>query len=345
MRALDRRHAVLLAVVATGAAACSNASSDPGLNALLRVAGTGSCSPSAGQPSCVQYVPGELTTEAAADSPIVRGISVTTNIVFPGVADRPLSGSARESSAVLIGLPGDIGHWIAPTGIRDTDVTDEVDYIFQTRFSLSPLLPLDPPDRTLVFRAVDAAGQVGPPLSLPIKVIAQTSPIGVSLEGQPLVVSLVWDAEADLDLKVRMPNPLFDPADPKSQPTIDIWTKHRVALPVRGNSELPYTEDEVKDVGQLDYDSNANCVLDGLLQENLIFTQAPPSPKAAPPGTYEVRVDAASLCGQATARWHAYAIANGTDVRGEAYGQAIDIDTQGSHGPATGTLAFTFMVP
>jgi hypothetical protein len=38
-------------------------------------------------------------------------------------------------------------------------------------------------------------------------------------------------------------------------------------------------------------------------------------------------------------------VANGTDVLGEAYGQMGDIDTQGSHGPATGTLAFTFTVP
>ena len=69
------------------------------------------------------------------------------------------------------------------------------------------------------------------------------------------------------------------------------------------------------------------------------------SPKAAPSGTYEVRVDATSLCGQVTARWHAYAITSSGEVLGEAYGQATDIDTQGSHGPATGTLAFTFMVP
>src|SRR5207244_13617059 len=118
-------------------------------------------------------------------------------------------------------------------------------------------------------------------------------------------------------------------------PPIDVWTKHRVALPPLGPADPPYTDDQVKDVGQLDYDSNANCVIDSLLQENVVFTQASPSDKAAPSGTYEVRVDVTSLCGQATARWHAYAIANGSDVLGEAYGQATDIDTQGRHGQAT----------
>jgi len=337
MRALDRRHAVLLALVATGAAACSDASSDPGLNAWLRVVGTGTCSPSAGQPACVQYVPGELTTAAAADAPTVLGINVTTNIVFPGVVDRPLSGSAKGSTAVLIGLPGDIGHWIAPTGLPDTEV--EGAFVFQARFSMSPLLPLDPPDRMIVFRAVDAQGQVGPPLSQPIKVKALASPLGISLDGLPIVITLQWDTEADLDLKVRVPNAV-NPTVP-----IDVWTKHRVALPTPGPADPPYTDAEVDKVGQLDYDSNANCVIDGLRQENVAFQEAAPSPKAAPSGTYEVRVDATSLCGQATARWHAYAIANGTDLIGEAYGQMLDIDTQGSHGPATGTLAFTFMVP
>jgi hypothetical protein len=165
------------------------------------------------------------------------------------------------------------------------------------------------------------------------------SPLAISLDGLPLVITLQWDTEADLDLKVRIPNA----ANPMSP--IDVWTKHRVALPTPGPADPPYTDAEVEKVGQLDYDSNANCVIDGLREEDVAFQEPSPSPKAAPSGTYEVRVDATSLCGQPTARWHVYAIANGTDLLGEAYGQALDIDTQGSHGPATGTLAFSFMVP
>jgi len=327
MRAAVASHRLaLLALVASGVTACSDASSDPGLNALFRLSGTG-----------VQYVPGGLGTEPAADTPTVLAPNLSTNIVFPGASDRPLSGSALGSTAVLIGLEGDIGHWIAPTGLPDTEVEGAFD--FQARFSMSPLLPLDPPDRMIVFRAVDAEGQVGPPLSQPIKVKVLASPLGISLDGLPLVITLQWDTEADLDLKVRIPN-AANPMVP-----IDVWTKHRVALPTPGPADPPYTDDQVAKVGQLDYDSNANCVIDGLRQEDVAFQEASPSPKAAPSGTYEVRVDATSLCGQPTARWHAYAIANGTDLLGEAYGQALDIDTQGSHGPATGTLAFSFMVP
>jgi hypothetical protein len=292
-----------------------SASPDPGLSALLRLSGTG-----------VQFVPWPLTDAPLADAPMMQAINVSTNIVFPGALGRPLSGSAHGSSAVLIGLDGDSGHWVAPTGIPDSETIGAFD--FQTTFSVSPLLPLDPPSRSLLFRAVDAQGNIGPPLSLGIKVQA----LGAA-GGQPLVVTVQWDTEADLDLKLRAPN-TADPSTP-----IDVWTKHRVALPPLGNADPPYTDDQVKVAGQLDYDSNANCVLDGLRQENIVFPVAPPS------GQYEVRVDATSLCGQATARWHAFAVANGTDVLGEAYGQMVDIDTQRSHGPATGTLAFTFTVP
>src|SRR5205823_3114082 len=161
------------------------------------------------------------------DMPTVLVPNLATNVIFPGAVDRSLTGSAVGSSAVLIGLDGDIGHWIAPTGLPDTDVMGAFD--FQARFSISPLLPLDPPDPTL------------------------------------------------------------------------------------GSADPPYEAADVADVGELDYDSTANCVSDGVRQEDVVFTKAAPDPKAAPSGTYEVRVDATSLCGQVTARWHAYAIANGSE--------------------------------
>ncbi|HMF42108.1 MAG TPA: hypothetical protein VKQ32_15650 [Polyangia bacterium] len=337
MRAGSIRRHVLLALAAAGAAACSNASSDTGVNALLRVSGTG-----------VQYVPGTLGTEAAADTPTMQGINIANTIVYPGAIDRTLTGSAIGSTAVLIGLDGDIGHWIAPTGLPDSEFPGGNVFDFSTRFSVSPFLPLDPPDRMIIFRAVDAQGQVGPSLSQPIKIKVLANPLGISLDGQPLVITLVWDSPSNLDLKVRVPN-TTNPASP-----IDVWTKHRVALPTLGPADPPYMDSDVMGVGQLDFDTNANCVIggiqqdnqqDSLYQEDVVFQTAPPSPKAAPSGTYEVRVDAASLCGQVTARWHVYAVANGSTLLGEAYGQATDIDTQGSHGPATGTLAFTFMVP
>jgi hypothetical protein len=256
----------------------------------------------------------------------MQAININNTVVFPGAVGRTLSGSANAATAVLIGLGGDSGHWVVPTASPDTDNPGA--FVFQTTLSFSPLMPTDPVDRSLVFRAVDAQGTIGPPTVLGIKV--QTS--ALSTAGAALAVTLTWDAESDLDLKVRVPS-AADPSKP-----IDVWTRSRVALPPVGNGDPPHTDDEIAAAGQLDYDSNANCVIDGLRQEDVVFPQAPPA------GTYEVRVDAFSLCGQVAARWHALAQA-GDQMLGEAYGQMSDFDARGSHGPATGTLAFTFTVP
>jgi hypothetical protein len=317
VRAVSRRAdlvRLVLLVPLAGAACDGGASSDSGLKAWLRLSGTGT-----------QFFPGELDTTGGSDKPTIEAISISNNIVFPGVSGRSLGGSAIGSSAILIGLEGDVGHWGVPTGTPDGDNPKALD--FSTSLSISPLIPLMPASRAIVFRAVDARQTVGPPMLLPVKI----QPLATS--GQPLVISLLWDTDSDLDLKVRVP----DPADPTMP--IDVWNKSSVALPVLENGDPPYTTDDVKNAGKLDYDSNAQCVLDGLRRENVIFPQTPPS------GTYQVRVDSFSLCGQVAARWHAFAMANGTDLLGEAYGQAGDVDTQGSHGPATGILAFSFTVP
>jgi len=305
----------LALLVSLFAVACDGgASSDSGVNAWLRLSGTGT-----------QFIAGELNATGGSDKPTIEAISISNNIVFPGVTGRSLGGSAIGSTAVLIGLEGDVGHWVATTGTPDGDNPNALD--FATTLSISPLIPLMPASRAIVFRAVDAQQTVGPPMLLPMKI----HPLATN--GQPLVISLLWDTDSDLDLKVRVPN-TTDPTMP-----IDVWNKSSVALPVLQNGDLPYTADDVKNAGKLDYDSNAQCVLDGLRRENVIFPQIPPS------GTYQVRVDAFSLCGQVAARWHAFAMANGTDLLAEAYGQAGDVDTQGSHGPATGILAFSFTVP
>jgi len=302
--------------LAMAIAGCSGgASPDSGIGALLRLANA-------------QYIPGELGTDVTADAPTMAAISVGNIAVFPGATGRTLTGSAY-ATAVLIGLQGDSAHWVTPTGLADA--TNRGAFTFDTPFSLSPLTPLDPPTRALIFRAVDLQGTVGPPMSLNLQIQARA----LSTTPLPLQVTLTWDTEADLDLKLRVPVP--NPA-PGKKPYLDVWTRSRVALPPLPDGSPPYTASDIAAAGQLDFDSNAQCLIDGRLQENIIFPQALPS------GTYEVRVDAASMCGQVAAQWHAYALLNGQMV-GQAYGQDGDVDTQGSHGPATGTLAFTFTVP
>jgi hypothetical protein len=314
MSVADARLARLLLALAPLASGCAGANPDQGLGAQLRLSGA-------------QFVSGELRTQAIASAPTMQSLSIGNITIFPGATGRGVGGSANEASGVLIGLDGDSGHWIVPTGGPDPENMGAL--VFQSTMSFSPLLPLAPAERSLIFRAVDAQGTVGPPMSLGIKVAA----LGTSDAGAiPLEVTLEWDTEADLDLKLRVPNP-----DQPDKP-IDVWNRSPVALPPVASGDPPHTADEIAAAGKLDFDSNAQCTIDGRLQENVVFPQQPPS------GTYQVRVDAFSLCGQVAARWHALAQAGGQTL-GEAYGQMSDLDSRGSHGPATGTLAFTFTVP
>jgi hypothetical protein len=316
------RAAVSTAIVSLLAlGGCSGATADPGLDALVRASGA-------------QFVRGALESDMSAPGPMVTLISTNSTVVAAGFS-RNLTGSASgKATAVLIGLEGDVGYWIVPTGVMDTDSPGN--YTFQTTLAFSASLPTGP--AKLIFRAVDASGQIGASRELQVKV---TEPLPMG----SLVVSLDWDTEADLDLHVTVPNAI-DPNSP-----VVVWAKQPLALPsvdAMGNP-LPHPMMQVMNAGSLDLDSNANCAIDGRRQENLIFpvsTATAPVP-APPSGTYEVRVDAWSMCGQPVARWHAIAVKD-NDVDnplGEAVGQLTDLDASRPHVATSGILAFTFTMP
>ena len=60
-------------------------------------------------------------------------------------------------------------------------------------------------------------------------------------------------------------------------------------------------------------------------------------------GEYIVRVDAFSMCGQASAQWTVtVTAADGSSVRNPATWQVTDADTRGTHGLGAGRLALEF---
>ena len=137
-----------------------------------------------------------------------------------------------------------------------------------------------------------------------------------------LLVSLDWDAPVDLDLHVQFP------ADNDAGFVI-VWAKARSAEP-----NLP---DGGVD-GNLDFDSNEDCQIDGRDRENVVWTGAPPA------GHYIVRVDAFSLCGQMSAAWHAIAYTPQGTV-GEASGVLTDAATREAPTAGAGITAFEFDYP
>ena len=140
-----------------------------------------------------------------------------------------------------------------------------------------------------------------------------------------------------------MPNPLPDPAHPDVT-TVEIWAKAPIGLPpVPGGYDIlndPTMAAEVDAAGKLDFDSNANCIIDGSRQENVVYPQMPPS------GEYIVRVDAFSMCGQAAAQWEVtVTTSDGSAWVNPARWQATDTDTRGPHAAGAGRLAVDFQYP
>jgi hypothetical protein len=286
---------------AFGLAGCGGASSDPGLRALMRVANA-------------QFVPGAWPD--ATDGPDLLSLVNPTNTVRSGQLVQPLSGLAtRDTTAVALFLGGDSGYFIVEPGIEDP--TNDNNLAWSAKASFSPMLPPGP--FTIEARAVNAAGQFGAAQSAMLTAMNAAPPSGM------LVITLQWVQQADLDLRV---------VDPDG---VEIWAKNP-------NSHMPPAPGQPPDPngwmmgGILDYDSNANCVIDGRRQEDVYWMVPPPS------GHYVVRVDAFSMCGEIQANWTLSATLDGNDV-GDASGTMRDNDTMFPHGPGAGVLALEFDVP
>lgn len=259
----------LAAVVASAAAlGCGGANPSLAVDSLFRATGA-------------QFVSGELAPDDQAAGPQVHTIASANNRLYPGVQNKAIAGSVESTAtAVAVGLGGDDGYWIIPTGI--VDLNSPPDLTFSTRGSFSPTLPAG--NYNLVFRAVDAQGQLGPAKIQSLTLAA------APVDGF-FVISLLWGGPADLDLHVIAPAT-------GGPGTEEIWTKKRNSLSSKRTlADGPFTPEEIAAAGVLDFDSNAGCALDGRNNENVVWMQRPPA------GHYIVRVDAASLCGASSVVW------------------------------------------
>jgi len=314
------RRAAGLFLIAATVGACGGASPESGVTAYLQLANAqfvpGSLSPNPGAPGA----------DGGSQGPPIRGVNLSVTNVYPGIQNVPLSGDVQEGTSVLVGLANDAGYWIVPAPFLDVQTPNN--FLFQTKMSLSPTTPAG--TQTLIIRGVDARGQIGPPQQIAL-MVAPSAPAGA------LVITLEWDTESDMDLHAVVPNTT------DSTMPMEIYYKNRVGLPPPVPGTPPLTGDDltaaVAAAGSLDLDSNAGCVIDGRRQENIIYTQPPPS------GEYTVRVDAASLCGQVDAQWQVTATTADGTLQGLAVWEATDADTRGGHGAGAGRLAFTFSIP
>jgi hypothetical protein len=256
-----------------------------------------------------QFVPGPFPAPVSG-APSVDAIDLPTNTIWAGEPDKSIGGALDPSAtAAAIALSSDEGYWIVPAGVPDFSAPTLP--TFEATASFSTTLPAGA--YTLEVHAVGANGAFGPPSRQTLTALAG-SPASTPPEGQ-LTVTLDWDTESDLDLHV------VDPS----------------------GSEIYHGDPETFDAdggiaGELLFDSNANCVIDGRREEEVLWQGTPPS------GHYLVRVDTPSLCGQPVANWTVRAVLRGASL-GEASGVSLDSDTWGAHDRGAGLLALQFDVP
>jgi hypothetical protein len=217
-----------------------------------------------------------------------------------------------SATAVAIALEGDVGYWSVPAGPPLTETPDLPS--FGAALSFAASVPAGP--HVLELAAVDAENRFGAHKDVPLTLSSVALPQG------SLVFSLFWDTGSDLDLHVVLPDGVEIDKD-----NVNSWRATGVA-----------SEPEAfRSGGQLDFDSNGQCRIDGRNNENVAWSVAPPT------GRYVVRVDTFSLCGEAAARWGAEARYRGERVA-LATGISLPSDTRPSTSAVAGVTAFELWV-
>ncbi len=292
-------------------AGCDAASSALGYDAFIQVPGA-------------QFRPGAFPP--ATGGPAAQSVLTSHATVPIGRVDERLHAVLDGSStASIIGVDGQRGAWILPAGLPDIDVPGSTSV--STTFAIADDAPPGP--FTLLVSAVDRDGRIGEPAQTMLVADAVPPPDG------DLVVGLVWDGTADLDLHVV--DPLGNDAWAGSPNT---WKPPPPGEPVDPNAFLTG--------GMLDRDANASCRHDGSPSEHVIWkprmgSNGPVAPVIVP-GTYTVRVDARSLCGEPSAQWYVEVLRSG-ELVAAARGVSISDDVLAPHGDGAGVLSLTFTAP
>ncbi len=293
---------------------CNAASSQLGLSDVLQIPGA-------------QYRPGPFPEDHGG--PPAAQLDTTHEMIAIDHTHEPVAGFvALNARSGIFGIVGVDGAWIVPAGPADIETTGFA--TVSANISLTPAMPTGP--FTLELAAGDVNGITGSAAFTPVIAVADPPPPG------QLVVTLEWDGAADLDLHV------VDALGGEA------WANKPDTFP----TPPPGTQVGAMDYllgGILDHDGNANCHRDGQPNEHIIWhifdMSVPPKMLPPPPsGTYTVRVDAVSMCGDPDAFWDAFATTEDGTVVGEARGIATpDLATYSNHSAGAGVTAFTFTLP
>lgn len=297
-----------------------------------------SASVGAGEPIRVesgQFVPGGLpgisddasSGDAAAENPQVTDLDIPNTILAQGQGGVPISGHATPDAQTVAVRFADLGsgYWVVPVGAPDPSDNGQLTWSFVADFGSG--LPTG--DHDLLLAAIAAGGASGLQFDLPVCV---DTPVPDNLNAcvpdrapPAAVLSLDWDTPVDLDLLVQTPTGAFVGSG-------------AAATGQDGGSGATGAV--------VDRNSNANCAIDGIQREDIVW-QAPP-----PRGVYEVWVDLFSACDQpavtfTVSLWLAQAQPDGTERLVEqqpplATGELLAVQANGGAEPGLYVGDFVF---
>ncbi len=228
-----------------------------------------------------QFIPGDLPGAPPTDASVgvldggggvsTGGVVVfnfTAPYVYQGQANLTLGGTAPIDAASVAMRLADVGsgYWVIPMGPLDTQ-SNQLSWSAFADFGYDILPGFHP----LKYVAIDNNGVAGRQQVFDKLCVANRVPDNFNscistLAPPAAVISLSWDEEVDLDLQVTTPDgTLVTPQNPKTP----------------------------DGTGTIDRDSNANCVIDGIRYENLVWKTGSP-----PHGTYGIYVNLVSACGR-----------------------------------------------
>jgi hypothetical protein len=229
-----------------------------------------------------QFVPGTLPGSAAQSSgdggvdPQVTDISAADTDVEQGELGLSVSGHATPDAQAIGVRFTDLGtgYWVVGVGAPDPSDNGLLTWQLSADFGRN----LPPGFHNLAFAAIAPDGSSGTQNELALCI---DTPVPDNLNicnpkrsPPAAVLSLSWDSSVNLNLIVQDPSGAV------------VGGKTGTSVPPGSSSTANANN------GVIDRDSNANCVIDGIDREDLVWQNTPAS------GTYAVWVDLFSACGQ-----------------------------------------------
>lgn len=232
-----------------------------------------------------QFIPGKIA--GANARPVITNTTTTRQIVLPGQAAKRFDGRVTKDAASVAFRLDDLGsgYWVRVAGSPDGMFPDELTWDADIDFDMG----IKPGRHTLFVTAIDARGNAGAASQVELCVASRIPDNGHTCSPTaivpPIVATLQWDQDVDLDLVIV------------GSDGTNLSAKHpskMVPDPMNPMKTLPTSPD-------IDRDSMAGCVRDAYRQEDFVVQDAMSKPGTTKPASgtnYDFYASLFDACGK-----------------------------------------------